>query len=90
MKLSPHLKALINAPHALPSPISSPGRSALNSLFDKITSKGEKYGLDHQSWLTLGTAALVTVNSPESVLGLWEYAKARGVDGAEAASVRTH
>lgn len=88
LRLSPHLKALINAPHALPSAISSPGRSALYSIFDKITSRGEKYGLDHQSWLTLGTAALVTLNSPESVNGLWDYARERGVDGVQAASVR--
>lgn len=87
LKLSPHLKALINAPHALPSAISSPGRPALKSLFGKISSKGEKYGLDHQTWLTLSTAALVTVNSPESVNGLWDYAKSRGVDGGEAAAV---
>jgi hypothetical protein len=87
LKLSPHLKALINSPHALPAPISSPGRAALKSLFDKITSKGEKYGVGHEAWLTLSTAALVTVNSPESIGGLWEYAKSKGVGGAEAASV---
>jgi hypothetical protein len=87
LKLSPHLKALINAPHSLPSPIASPGRAALNQLFDKISSKGEKYGIGHETWLTLSTAALVTVNSPESVGGLWEYAKNKGVDGVEAASV---
>lgn len=87
MKLSPHLKALINSPHALPSPVSSPGRAALTSLFDKITSRGEKYGVGHEAWLTLSTAALVTVNSPESVGGLWEYARSKGVDGAEAAAV---
>jgi hypothetical protein len=87
LKLSPHLKALINAPHSLPSPIASPGRAALNQLFDKISSKGEKYGIGHETWLTLSTAALVTVNSPESVGGLWEYARSKGVDGVEAASV---
>jgi hypothetical protein len=87
LKLSPHLKALINAPHSLPSPIASPGRAALNQLFDKISSKGEKYGIGHEAWLTLSTAALVTVNSPESVGGLWEYARSKGVDGVEAASV---
>jgi len=87
LKLSPHLKALINSPHSLPSPIASPGRAALKSLFDKITSKGEKYGIGHETWLTLSTAALVTVNSPESVGGLWEYARSKGVDGVEAASV---
>jgi len=87
LKLSPHLKALINAPHSLPSPIASPGRAALNQLFDKISSKGEKHGMGHETWLTLSTAALVTVNSPESVGGLWEYAKSKGIDGVEAASV---
>jgi len=87
LKLSPHLKALINAPHSLPSPIASPGRAALNQLFDKISSRGEKYGIGHETWLTLSTAALVTVNSPESVGGLWEYARSKGVDGVEAASV---
>jgi hypothetical protein len=61
----------------------------LTSLFDKITSKGEKYGVGHETWLTLSTAALVTVNSPESVGGLWEYAKSKGVGGAEAAAVST-
>lgn len=89
MKLSPHLKALINAPHSLPSAIPSPGRGALNGILDKITSRGSKYGIDHRAWLTLGTAALVTLNSPESVSGLWEYAtRAKGVDGVEAATVR--
>ncbi len=77
VKLSPALKSLIAAPHALGSPVPSPSKRATLALFDKIRSEGESGGVEPESWLTVSSAALVTVNSPETVCALFDYAKER-------------
>ena len=77
VKLSPALKSLIAAPHTFGSPLPSPGRRATTALFDNIRSEGEAGGVGRDSWLTLTGAALVTVNSPEGICELFDYAKER-------------
>jgi hypothetical protein len=80
VKLSPALKALIAAPHAMGSAIPAPSRPIITSLFDGIRSRGESGGVGSESWLTLSSAALVTVNSPETVCELFTYAANRKGD----------
>jgi hypothetical protein len=80
VKLSPALKALIAAPHAMGSAIPAPSRAVITSLFDGIRSRGESGGVGSESWLTLSSAALVTVNSPETVCELFSYAANRKGD----------
>lgn len=77
VKLSPALKSLIASPQALGSAIPSPGKRAITTLFDKIRSEGEAGGIGSETWLTVTSAALCTVNSPDSVCGLFDYASER-------------
>ncbi len=88
VKLSPTLKALIAAPHALGSAIPAPSKAVSKALFDKIRSGG--HGVGDETWLCVSTAALVTVNSPAAVCELFSYAaeQANDVNGQiRAASV---
>ena len=77
VKISPALKALVAAPYSFPNPLPAPARPVLNRLFDSIRSKGEAGGVGPETWLTLGAASLCTVNSPESLCRLFDYAKER-------------
>ncbi|WVQ73745.1 hypothetical protein IAR50_003325 [Cryptococcus sp. DSM 104548] len=77
VKLSPAIKALLAAPHAHGGPIPAPPRATINSLFDRIRSRGEAGGVGAPTWLTVSTGALVTTNSPDSVRALWDYASER-------------
>jgi hypothetical protein len=78
IKLSPTLKALIAAPHALGSAIPAPSKAASTALFDRIRSGGK--GVGDETWLCLSTAALVTVNSPDAVCELFSYAAGQAKD----------
>lgn len=80
VKLSPAVKALISAPHALGQAIPAPSRAAVKQLFDNVRSRGERNGVDVDSWLTVSTAALVTVNSPATICELFSYAAERQKD----------
>ncbi|RXK38278.1 hypothetical protein M231_04451 [Tremella mesenterica] len=75
-KLSPSLKALISAPHALGRPLPAPPQ--LTRVFDTLRSRSRPHLEDgtipSEPFLVLATATLVTVNSPESVQRLWKYA----------------
>ena len=51
-----------------------------SSLFDKIRSEGEAGGVGRETWLTLTGAAMVTVNCPDGVCELFDYAKPDGVE----------
>ncbi|WRT68801.1 uncharacterized protein IL334_005781 [Kwoniella shivajii] len=73
IKLSPSLKSLVNHPSSLPSPIPAPKASTTYSLFDTIRSNAPS-DLSRNAWLTLGTAALLTINSPDTICQLWDYA----------------
>lgn len=94
-RLPTSLKALISSPSALGFPIPSPGRAILAPVFDRIRSRAERGGAGRSAWLTLGTAATVTVNSPESLCALYDHASGanvgvggdKGEKGAEVAGV---
>lgn len=73
VKLSPTLKSIVNLSSALPSGIPAPSPAITSKLFDTIRSKAPP-NLSRHAWLTLGTAALFTVNSPDAICQLWNYA----------------
>ncbi|OCF42832.1 hypothetical protein I317_03309 [Kwoniella heveanensis CBS 569] len=77
VKLSPVVKSLIGAPHALGSAIPKPAPEKVHALFEKIRVKGEQGGVGPDSWLTLSTGSLVTVNSPATLCSLFDYASSR-------------
>ncbi|GAA5823210.1 hypothetical protein JCM11251_007525 [Rhodosporidiobolus azoricus] len=74
MRLSPALKAVINAPHAQGGPVPAPAEGIVKSLFERLS--GEKR-VGEETWLTLGTAALVTLNSPATLCALYSFAVGR-------------
>ncbi|KAL7420440.1 hypothetical protein Q5752_004390 [Cryptotrichosporon argae] len=69
--LSSDIKALLKLPAASPKPAPSPG--TLGPLFQSLQAS-ERHGLEPRVWLTLGTAAICTVNSPDSLVELYDYA----------------
>jgi hypothetical protein len=87
-KLSPTLKALINAPHARGAAI--PTSPRLSSLFKRIEDDARSKDIGMRTWLCLSTASLVTMNSPAAVCDLYSYATrsmAKAEDKAMAAAV---
>lgn len=78
VKLSQTLKSLISTPSCRPNAFSSPSRSALTNLLNSIRSKSESNGIGPETWLTLSTAATCTVNSPEALCGIFDYATSEG------------
>jgi len=87
VKISAALKQLIALPRAKGASIPSPGAAALNHLFRKIADRGEKGGVSKEAWLTLCTAGVMTVNSPDSLCGLYDFAGKEGGDHARNAAV---
>ncbi|KAF2467737.1 uncharacterized protein BDR25DRAFT_266735 [Lindgomyces ingoldianus] len=73
-KLSPSLKALINAAHSRPGPVPAPRH--IESLFHKIEREAIARRVGRPSWLALSTAATMTMNSPDSMLVLYKVASA--------------
>ncbi|KAF2871468.1 hypothetical protein BDV95DRAFT_493722 [Massariosphaeria phaeospora] len=71
-KLSPSLKALINASHARPSPVPAP--RGITAVYHKIEREATAQKLGRPSWVALSTAATMTMNSPESMVGLYQAA----------------
>ncbi|SPQ24643.1 42b83349-2b1d-483b-9746-4b73ae134c8e [Thermothielavioides terrestris] len=67
-KLSPSLKALINAPFARPGQTPAPRR--INDVFTRIAHEARERQYGERSWLTLAAAATFTLNSPASLLAL--------------------
>ncbi|KAF2121182.1 hypothetical protein BDV96DRAFT_484216 [Lophiotrema nucula] len=68
-KLSPSLKALINAAHSRPGPVPAPRH--IESIYKRIESEATARKLGRPSWLALSTAATMTMNSPESMVALF-------------------
>ncbi|KFZ17374.1 hypothetical protein V502_04622 [Pseudogymnoascus sp. VKM F-4520 (FW-2644)] len=64
-KLSPALKAAINAPFARPGPIPAPKNIA--AIYSAIQREAASHSLGVFPWLALTTAATLTVNSPASL-----------------------
>lgn len=83
VKLSPAIKALIALPSARGRSIPAPRPDLLHGLFRRVVGKGEKWGVGREAWLTLCTAGVMTVNSPESLVGLYEFASERVGGGVE-------
>ncbi|KAK4695160.1 hypothetical protein P7C70_g8603, partial [Phenoliferia sp. Uapishka_3] len=73
-KLTTSLKALLKAPHARGSALPAPSPVRTKALFDGISLAAKSKGLAHDTWLTLSTAALVTLNSPATLCELYSYA----------------
>ncbi|KAL7795082.1 hypothetical protein V8C37DRAFT_409017 [Trichoderma ceciliae] len=89
-KLSPGLKALINAPFARPGPckVAKGAASALGDLFRGIAREAKGRGVGARAWLAISAAATFTLNSPDALSILHGIATAeRG--GSSAAEVRT-
>ncbi|TEY33316.1 hypothetical protein BOTCAL_0680g00040 [Botryotinia calthae] len=71
-KLSPPLKALISAPYARPG--YAPAPRNIRSVFQKIEEEASANNVGLPSWLTISTAATMTMNSPDSMLELFRLA----------------
>lgn len=68
-KLSPALKSLINAAHSRPGPVPAPRQ--IQSIYSKIEEEATARKLGRPSWLGISTAATMTMNSPESMVALY-------------------
>ncbi|KAL7922169.1 hypothetical protein ACQKWADRAFT_313374 [Trichoderma austrokoningii] len=90
-KLSPALKALINAPFARPGPCrvaKGAAAAAMGELFRGIAQEAGRNGVGARAWLAISAAATFTLNSPDALSILHAMAAAeRG--GSSAAEVRT-
>ncbi|KAF2273026.1 uncharacterized protein EI97DRAFT_384404 [Westerdykella ornata] len=73
-KLSPSLKGLINAAHARPG--ITPAPHNIDALYSKIEREASTRKLGRPSWLALSTAATMTMNSPASMVALFNVARA--------------
>lgn len=74
MKLSPTLKSLLNRAECRPGPTPTPPE--IQSIFRSIDDKATAKHLALWPWLAMSTATLVTMNSPESMTILFQYATA--------------
>lgn len=77
-KLSEPLKALIHAARARPNTTRAPAH--IRSVYESLAQSAASHSVGAPAWLTLGTAATMTMNSPESLLEL--YHTAQRMDGA--------
>ncbi|KAK0817953.1 hypothetical protein LTR91_005347 [Friedmanniomyces endolithicus] len=71
-KLSEPLKAFINAAHARPNTTPAPRHIA--SVYEKIAKDAGSKKVGMPVWLTVSTAATMTMNSPQSLLELYGLA----------------
>ncbi|KIX04857.1 uncharacterized protein Z518_05728 [Rhinocladiella mackenziei CBS 650.93] len=69
-KLSEPLKQLINAAHALPGTLKAP--PSIRSTYSRLASNAREKGVGVPAWLTMSTAATMTMNSPASLLELYQ------------------
>ncbi|EGR46431.1 uncharacterized protein TRIREDRAFT_66218 [Trichoderma reesei QM6a] len=91
-KLSPSLKALINAPFARPGPHriakGAAAAAAVGDLFRGIAGEARGRGVGARAWLAISAAATFTLNSPDALSILHNVASAERGD-SQAAQVRT-
>ncbi|KAL7804852.1 hypothetical protein V8C44DRAFT_361524 [Trichoderma aethiopicum] len=91
-KLSPSLKALINAPFARPGPHriakGAAAAAAVGDLFRGIAGEARGRGVGSRAWLAISAAATFTLNSPDALSILHNVASADGGD-SQTAQVRT-
>ncbi|KAL2268453.1 hypothetical protein VTJ83DRAFT_3299 [Remersonia thermophila] len=71
-KLSPSLKALINAPFARPGQVPAPPH--MRQVYTRIAREAAERRYGHRPWIALSAAATVTLNSPASLLVLHSVA----------------
>ncbi|PNY26164.1 Uncharacterized protein TCAP_03900 [Tolypocladium capitatum] len=74
-KLSPSLKALINAPFARPGPVAAPRGMA--DVYRAIARDAARGKLGARPWLAISTAATLTLNSPDALAVLYDVAAAQ-------------
>ncbi|KAH6623469.1 hypothetical protein F5144DRAFT_658216 [Chaetomium tenue] len=67
-KLSPSLKALINAPFARPG--QAPAPRHIRDVYTRIAHEARERKYGDRPWVTLSAAATITLNSPASLLAL--------------------
>ncbi|KAJ5514911.1 hypothetical protein N7463_004463 [Penicillium fimorum] len=84
-RLSPSLKALINAPAARPSTVPAPAN--ITSVYQKIQQTAQSKQISQPSWVALSTAATMTMNSPESLAALYELASTNSDKQVETAEL---
>ncbi|OAA55458.1 hypothetical protein ISF_07969 [Cordyceps fumosorosea ARSEF 2679] len=73
-KLSPALKALINAPAARPGPCPAP--PGIRAVYARIAHDAASRNLGPRPWVVLSAAATFTLNSPDSLPALHSLASA--------------
>jgi hypothetical protein len=73
-KLSPSLKSLLNETKCRPGP--TPAPPEIQSIFSRIDAEATAKNLALWPWLAMSTATVVTMNSPESMTILFQYATA--------------
>ncbi|KAB8296852.1 hypothetical protein EYC80_002263 [Monilinia laxa] len=83
-KLSPSLKNLIHAPYSRPG--YAPAPQNIRSVFQKIGEEASQKNVGLPSWLTISTAATMTMNSPDSMLELFRLAT-KGQDHAQTVKI---
>ncbi|KAH8881674.1 hypothetical protein GQ53DRAFT_754127 [Thozetella sp. PMI_491] len=71
-KLSPSLKALVNAPFARPGP--APAPTQIRQVYQDIAREAKERSFGRRPWLTLSAAATFTLNSPDSLHVLHQVA----------------
>ncbi|KAJ5247816.1 hypothetical protein N7468_002799 [Penicillium chermesinum] len=84
-KLSSSLKALINAPAARPHTVPAPAN--ITSVYSKIQQTAQAQNVSQPSWLALSTAATMTMNSPESLALLYQFASSTSDNHVETAEL---
>ncbi|KAK0246944.1 hypothetical protein LTR35_017310 [Friedmanniomyces endolithicus] len=72
-KLSHSLKALISAPHARAGTTRAPRN--IVEIYRGVAQNGAGQGVSMPAWLTMSTAATMTMNSPESLLELFKVSQ---------------
>ncbi|EXJ86138.1 hypothetical protein A1O1_06508 [Capronia coronata CBS 617.96] len=71
-KLSEPLKQLINAAHAVPGTLKAPPN--IRSTYSRIAASAQGRGVGVPAWVTISTAATMTMNSPGSLVELFNLA----------------
>ncbi|KDE03527.1 hypothetical protein MVLG_05994 [Microbotryum lychnidis-dioicae p1A1 Lamole] len=74
IKLSQSLKALIGSSAARGAPLPAPSAASLDRLFAGLRSSAKGKGVGSNTWLTLSSATLATLNSPDSLKHLYTFA----------------
>ncbi|SCV71331.1 BQ2448_2919 [Microbotryum intermedium] len=74
IKLSQSLKATIGSTAARGAPLAAPSWASLDRLFAGLRSSAKEKGVGSNAWLTLSSATLVTLNSPDSLKHLYTFA----------------